>query len=107
MQFESRLHFIDIHDDHCRTNTTISSFYSVLLRFYFSANYLYARLTMKLARELTSEMRDIAFKFNAAMTGVDKAPERWQTCTSAATGTFYHRTACILLKMKITKFEKS
>jgi hypothetical protein len=73
--------------------------------FYFSANYLYARLTMKLARELTSEMRDIAFKFNAAMTGVDKAPERWQTCTSAATGTFYHgyRTAYILLKIKLTK----
>jgi len=49
-------------------------------------NYLFSRFMMKIAEELTTEMRDISFKFTAALTGVDEQPERWQTCTAKATG---------------------
>ncbi len=41
---------------------------------------------MRWAKEQTQEMRDIAFRFTSVMNGVTSAPERWQTCTAAASG---------------------
>jgi len=52
------------------------------------ANYLYWRGIMQLDGELTQELRDVAFNFRSAMTGVTVAPPRWQTCTSKAVGAF-------------------
>jgi hypothetical protein len=42
-----------------------------------------AQTIMKFAKELNQEMRDIYF---SVMNGVTSAPERWQTCTAAASG---------------------
>jgi hypothetical protein len=45
-----------------------------------------AQTIMKFAKELNQEMRDIYFSYYSVMNGVTSAPERWQTCTAAASG---------------------
>jgi len=50
------------------------------------ANYIFSMAAMRWAKEQTQEMRDIAFRFTSVMNGVTSAPERWQTCTAAASG---------------------
>jgi len=52
------------------------------------ANYVYWRSMMEIAGELTEELRDIAFNFKAAMSGVTEAPPRWSTCTAKAVNAF-------------------
>jgi hypothetical protein len=50
-----------------------------------------ARTIMKLAKELNQEMRDIYFSYYSVMNGVTSAPERWQTCIAAASGSVFKR----------------
>ena len=52
----------------------------------YSANYLMAQMMMKVAKELNQEMRDIYFSYYSIMNGIVTPPERWQTCTAAASG---------------------
>merc|ERR1719464_237421 len=52
------------------------------------ANYMYWRSIMQVNGELTQELRDIAFKFSSAMTGVTESPARWMTCTAKAVNAF-------------------
>jgi len=50
------------------------------------ADYVYWLSMKKLAGDLTEEMRDLAFQYQAALTGVSSAPPRWQTCLSKSVG---------------------
>jgi len=52
------------------------------------ANYIYWRTMMVFDRDLTKEMRDIAFKFKSAMDGVSEETARWQICTTKSVDAF-------------------
>ena len=52
------------------------------------ANYFWFQTWMSFAGELTQEMRDIAWKYQSATSGVDVQSPRWQTCLSKAVGAF-------------------
>ena len=57
-----------------------------LILLLYLANYLMAQTVMKVAKELNQEMRDIYFSYYSIMNGIVTPPERWQTCTAAASG---------------------
>ena len=52
------------------------------------ANYFWFQTWMTFAGELTQELRDAAWKYQSATSGVDVQSPRWQTCLSKAVGAF-------------------
>jgi len=71
------------------------------------ANYMYWRSIMQVNGELTKELRDIAFKFSSAMTGVTEAPARWMTCTAKAVNAFGFAAAHEYIKANFAEESKA
>jgi len=71
------------------------------------ANYMYWRSIMQVNGELTKELRDIAFKFSSAMTGVTESPARWMTCTAKAVNAFGFAAAHEYIKANFAEESKA
>jgi len=71
------------------------------------ANYMYWRSIMQVNGELTQELRDIAFKFSSAMTGVTESPARWMTCTAKAVNAFGFAAAHEYIKANFAEESKA
>jgi len=70
-------------------------------------NYMYWRSIMPLNGEMTEELRDIAFKFSSAMTGVTEKAARWMTCTAKAVNAFGFAAAHEYVKANFAEESKA
>merc|ERR1719187_1423698 len=71
------------------------------------ANYMYWMSIMQVNGELTQELRDIAFKFSSAMTGVTETPARWMTCPAKAVNAFGFAAAHEYIKANFAEESKA
>ena len=54
----------------------------------FPANYFNFRAWMNYASNLNQEMRDIAWRYQSAVSGVDTPAPRWETCLTKSVNAF-------------------